>query len=65
MKKTVSHGHRIRKLGANRYEISWAFNGAVPGSRFLRPRRGYREVNEATARRFAQKWGIGMPAEDQ
>lgn len=56
-----SSNHRIWKLHADEYRLSWTV--ARKYGRLLYPRRYTKDTNLAGAQRFAKKWNLPMPVE--
>ena len=56
-----SYGHRIQYIMPGVYRLSWTYDVKYPSSRLRFPRTITRDVERASAERFAKKWGREMP----
>ena len=56
-----SYGHKCRYLGYDWYEIGWAVDRYIKGSRLRWPTRYGRMTDEAGAIRFCKKHDLKMP----
>jgi hypothetical protein len=56
-----SYGHRIQRLGAGDYRLTWMVDRYYSGSRLRYPTNYSRLTDAQGARRFARKWGLNMP----
>ncbi|AET42315.1 hypothetical protein SDSG_00050 [Ruegeria phage DSS3-P1] len=60
-----SKGHHIERLFHDCYRLSWTVDRYYSRSRLRHPTRYSRDTDEAGARRFAKKWGVNMPKENE
>ncbi len=59
-----SYGHRVRKIGPDHYRLSWVVDRKYPSSRLRHPRSHSRDTDKAGAARFAKRWGLGFPVDE-
>lgn len=57
-----SYSHRIKRVCADTFRISWTVDFYYRGQRCRFSRRFYRETDQRGAERFAKKWNLEMPA---
>lgn len=53
-----SYDHRIRKIEADHFRLSWVVDFKYPSSRLRYPRTFSRDTDEAGAKRFAKRWKL-------
>lgn len=61
----TSYGHRIHRLSADSFVISWGADRYYPSSRLRYPRHFRRITDLAGARRFAKKWKLAFKDDGQ
>ena len=59
-----SYGHRITRLCSDCYRLSWACDRYYSGSRLRHPTGTTRDTDRAGAERFAKRWKVPMPKEN-
>lgn len=53
-----SYGHRIHRVAADHYRLTWTVDRYVKGSRLRFPTGHSRDTGLVGARRFAKKWHL-------
>lgn len=60
-RSTGSRGHRISRVSADHYWLSWVVDRYYPGLRLRHPRSCKRSTDESGALRFAKRWSLPDP----
>lgn len=59
-----SYGHRIQRIGDDWFRLSWVVDRYYTGSRLRFPRGTSRDTDLAGARRFAKRWELPEPHQE-
>jgi hypothetical protein len=59
-----SYTHRLKRMGRDWFRLYWTVDHYYPGDRLRYPRGHRRDTDFAGARRFAKKWGLPEPTDE-
>ena len=60
-----SYGHKIHRIGRDQFRLHWTVDHYYASSRLRHPRVASRDTDKDGAERFAKRWKISMPAQEQ
>lgn len=59
-----SYNHSVRRMGRDWFRMHWTVDRYYPGDRLRYPRGHTRDTDLAGAKRFAKRWGLAQPADE-